>query len=244
MTLPTASDLYPVVERTWPAAKVMQHGPWTIRDGQGGGSRVSAATLAGSAADPADVAQAEIAMRDLGHAPLFMIRDGETALDLLLETLSYQIKDPVILYAAPIDALDTTPLPPITCFEVWPPLAAQTEIWAAGGIGPERLAIMHRVTGAKTTIFGRIDDHPAGTGFVAMDGKIAMLHALETLGEHRQKGLGRYMMRAMAIWAKAQGASHLTLLVTRANLPANALYTSLGFQPVGHYHYRIKPEAQ
>ncbi len=241
MTLPNAQDIYPVVDATWPAATTAEVGPWTIRDGQGGGSRVSAATLRGPEVTAADIALADAAMVDLGQTPLFMIRDGDKALDRLLETESYQIKDPVIAYAAPISAIATERPPPITCFETWPPLAVQEEIWAAGGIGPSRLAVMDRATGPKTSIFGRIDDRPAGTGFIAIQGDIAMLHALETLAEHRRRGLGRHMLRAMAFWAAEQGAASLTLLVTRANLPANALYTSLGFQPVGHYHYRIKP---
>ncbi|QBY01978.1 GNAT family N-acetyltransferase [Rhodophyticola sp. CCM32] len=242
-SLPAAHDLYPVIDRTWPAADIRMLAPWVLRNGQGGGSRVSAATLCEGQPTTQDVARAEAAMQAMGQPPLFMIRKGDTTLDALLDTLDYHIKDPVTLYAAPVGAIATDRPPPITCFEIWPPLAAQEEIWTAGGIGPARLAIMHRVTGPKTAIFGRIDDHPAGTGFIAMDGEIAMIHALETLSDHRRKGLGRYMMRAMGFWARDQGATYITLLVTQANLPANALYTSLGFQPVGHYHYRIKSEA-
>ncbi|MBO6625456.1 MAG: GNAT family N-acetyltransferase [Roseicyclus sp.] len=242
MTLPRARDLYPVIEHTWPAARLFDLGLWRLREGRGSGSRTSAATLRDGEPTAADLAEAATAMRDMGQPPLFMIREGEAALDRLLETESYVLRDPVTLYAAPVDVIATDPPPPITCFEIWPPLAAQEEIWAQGGIGPERLAVMHRAATPKTTIFGRIDDRPAGTGFVALDGRIAMVHALETRAQHRRRGMGRYMMQAMAFWAKARGATHITLLVTGANLPANALYTSMGFQPVGHYHYRIKTE--
>jgi hypothetical protein len=34
-------------------------------------------------------------------------------------------------------------------------------------------------TGPKTTLFGRINDRPAGTAFIALQGRTAMLHALE-----------------------------------------------------------------
>ncbi len=74
-----------------------QLGPWTIRDGQGGGKRVSAAT-AHSAVNDDDIAQAEVAMLDLGQTPLFMIRDGDAALDKLLETRGYSVVDPVEMY--------------------------------------------------------------------------------------------------------------------------------------------------
>jgi N-acetylglutamate synthase len=50
------------------------------------------------------------------------------------------------------------------------------------------------------------------------------------------------MIRAMAFWARENGAKHFALVVTEANVGANALYASLGFDVVGHYHYGILPE--
>ena len=37
-----SDTLFAVMETTWPAASVQQVGPWLIREGQGGGKRVSA----------------------------------------------------------------------------------------------------------------------------------------------------------------------------------------------------------
>jgi ribosomal protein S18 acetylase RimI-like enzyme len=54
--------------------------------------------------------------------------------------------------------------------------------------------------------------------------------------------MATHLTRAAAHWAARQGASHLTLVTTRANVAANALYTGLGFKLVGHYQYRIHPE--
>jgi len=42
MTLPTTEKVMQVVEATWPPARQWDRGPWTIRDGAGGGQRVSA----------------------------------------------------------------------------------------------------------------------------------------------------------------------------------------------------------
>ena len=41
------SGLFDVLHATWPAAETRRAGPWTLRRGDGGGSRVSAATLDG-----------------------------------------------------------------------------------------------------------------------------------------------------------------------------------------------------
>ena len=238
MTDPT--QLLDAVEGTWPPARVMRHGPWAVRDGAGGGKRVSAA----SAVDPVgaeDIATAEAAMQQLGQPRLFMLRAGEEALDALLEARGYAVVDPVTLYAAPVDLLTDLPIPRVTAFAVWEPLAIMAEIWAAGGIGPARLAVMQRA-GIKTGILARQDDKPAGVGFVAIHNGVAMVHAVEVLPHQRRKGVAQWIMRRAAFWAAEQGAHTLAVLCTVANGPANALYQRLGFSTVTGYHYRIHPE--
>ena len=239
MTLPSGADLYPVVEATWSPMRAFRVGPWMIRDGQGGGSRVSAATAV-DAVSRADLAVAEAAMADLGQQSLFMIRDGDDALDEMLDGQGYAVKDPVALYAVDVARLTGEPLPPVSAMPAWPPLAIMAEIWRSGGIGPARLAVMERVKCPKTGLLGRIQDQPAASAFVACDGKVAMIHALEVVPALRRLGVARNMMRAAAIWAQNHGATTLALAVTRSNVSANALYSSLGMTVVGYYHYRIK----
>jgi GNAT superfamily N-acetyltransferase len=233
--------LFAAAEATWPPATTLPLGPWTLRQGLGGGSRVSAAT-ARRPARADELPPAEAAMRAWGQTPLVMVQGQDDALDTLLADAGYLIKDPVTAWAAPVARLATQRPPPVTTFQVWPPLAAQAEIWAAGDIGPARLAVMQRVTGPKTTLLGRTDDKPAASAFVACDGDVAMLHALEVAAPFRGRGLGRHMLTAAAFWAQDQGAAWLALLVTRANAPANALYASAGMEQVAQYHYRIRPE--
>lgn len=238
----TPAALYALIEATWPSAGQTRVGPYVIRDGQGGGSRVSAATAAAIDGLAEGLPAAEAAMRALGQTPLFMIRHGDEALDALLDRAGYVIKDPVIGYSAPVSQLIQTLPPPVTTFEVWPPLAVQAEIWAEGGIGPDRLAVMDRAKGPKTTILGRLEDSPAGTVYLACGPDGAMLHALETRDRFRRKGLGAHMLRACARWAARQGAEELALVVITANTVARGLYASLGMSAVGEYHYRIKTE--
>jgi GNAT superfamily N-acetyltransferase len=235
------TDWGAVIDATWPAAATQQVGPWTIRNGAGGGNRVSAATADGPVT-AANLDTAAAAMRGLGQEPLFMVRPGDDGLDALLADASYGLRDETMIRAGPVAPLTTDLVPPVTAFTVWPPLAAQRNIWATGGIGPARLAIMDRVQGPKTTIFGRIDDRPAGTLFIAIQGGTAMLHGLEIAPEHRRKGLARHLTRAAARWAKRQGADQFSLLVTSANTEANALYESLGLVEAGRYHYRAAPQ--
>lgn len=238
----TPNALTQMIDATWPAkSKHDLHG-WTIREGAGGGSRVSAATAL-NVPKIGDISSAETAMRDLGQTPLFMVRAGEDELDAALETAGYVVKDPTVLYSVSTTVLTTQRPPAVTCFQVWPPLATQVEIWAAGGVDDARLAVMHRAQGPKTCILGRIDDTPAGTAFGAIYNNTAMLHAIETTPAFRRQGLGRHMIRALAYWAQDHGATNIALLVTKANSNAINLYTSMGFAPVGGYQYRIHPEA-
>lgn len=241
MTLPDADTLFSVIDATWPAAAKQQVGPWTIRKGDGGGSRVSAASTSADVS-AADLTMAEDAMTTLAQPRLFMVRDGQDTLDSMLENAGYTVRDQTVLYAARTADIATNRPPPVTSFEVWPPLQVQLDIWESGGIGPARIAVMHRAPHPKTTLLGRLNDKPAGTAYVGMAHDCAMIHALEVAQDARRQGHARHLTRAAAFWAAKQGATYTTLVTTRANLAANALYTSLGFHCVGHYHYRIKQD--
>ena len=76
----TDPKYYEVVEATWPPASKRRLGPVTLREGQGAGSRVSAASVEGPATE-AEIKEAEQAMRAMGQSCLFMIRDGQAELD-------------------------------------------------------------------------------------------------------------------------------------------------------------------
>lgn len=239
--MPDASRLHDVIDGTWPAAGTMRMGPFLLRRGDGGGQRVSAATAIGAPTD-ATITAAEAAMQAMGQPRLFQVRAGDDVFDTMLAARGYGIVDPVNIYAAPVDVVATRRPPPVTAFCVWEPLAIQVDIWAKGGIGPGRLAVMHRARGPKTSILGRLNDHPGGTAFVAIHDGVAMVHAVEVLPHQRKQGMAGWFMRLAAFWARDNGATHLAVVCTRANLAANALYASLGMTLVGQYHYRKHPD--
>ena len=223
-----------VMEATWPAAGRRSLGPFTLRDGAGGGKRVSAASLEGPFTET-DIDAVEGAMAE----PLMLIRDGEADLDAALHARGWRVVDPVVAYAAPVASL-TADLPPLSAFAHWPPLEIARSIWAEGGIGPARIAVMDRAPGAKAAILSRKGDRPAGVAFVACHRDEAMLHALEVNPTLRRQGVGQTLLHAAANWASEQGAQRLSLVVTRQNAAACALYARLGMGVVGHYHYRMK----
>ncbi len=232
------TDVLAVTDATWPAARRHAAGAFTVREGLGGGQRVSAATAEGDWTG-ADIDAAEARHRALGQVPLFLIRPGEDRLDEALATRGYAVKDPVNLIAAPVAAV-AAEAPALMTFAIWPPLAIMNDLWDEGGIGAGRRDVMVRAGGPKTAVLGRIGDRAVGTAFVAVHDGTAMLHALTVSETARRRGLATHMMRTAAKWAQDHGAQRFSVLVTRDNLPANALYASLGMRIVGQYHYRIQ----
>lgn len=234
------AEFMAVVDATWPPAEILPGDPFILRRGGGGGKRVSSASSTRGGVTAAEIDAAEGAMRAMAQPPLFSIRPGDEDLDAALEARGYAVVDPVWIYTMPAaDMAALEKAPERISLTAWEPLAIQKEIWAEGGIGAARLAVMDRVTGPKTSLIGRYENTPGGTAFVAVDGRIAMLHALEVSAAVRGRGMGRAMMIDAARWAVTQGAEEFSIVVTRGNVGGNALYRSLGMAQVGSYHYRL-----
>lgn len=229
--------LFEALLATWAPAETRALAGWTLRRGDGGGNRVSAATLD---APEGDIAVAEAAMRAWGQRPTFMLRPGEEALDRRLAGLGYASVAASLIVAAPPEAVAPAVRDDraILCDA---PLASMREIWSEGGIGPARLAVMARAVDPKTYLFGRSGDAPAACAFAACDREIAMLQALEVAPPFRRQGLGTALTRAAAAWAARRGATTYALAVEVGNAPARAAYARLGMRQVAAYHYRLAP---
>lgn len=223
---------------TWPAAQTETLGPLTLRRSAGGGSRVTAATLTGSTPPGPDLLdRAEHIMRDWGQPPRFRISGDQARFDAMLAARGYAAHDPTLFYSTPAAALAVDP-PRLATFDIWPPLAIQIDIWNEAGIGPDRIAVMHRAAAPRTALFGRANDQPAATAFLATHDGTAMIHALEVRPAHRRCGVARHMMAHAALWALRNDCHTLALAVTEANVGARALYDGLGMTVTGRYHYR------
>jgi len=240
--LPNADQLFAVMDATWPPRATTPCGPFVLRDGAGGGKRVSAATCAAGQASRDEVAAASDAMRQRGESPLFGLRGDQHAFDQTLTDMGFSVIDPVVIYANSAAALAALTPEGMPAIYTESPLNIQAEIWAAGGIGPARLAVMARAKSPKTHILARYNDRPAGVAFVAIHGDIAMLHALEVKEEFRRCGIGASTTACAAKWAVEQGARVLALATTVENIGSNALYARMGMAVCARYHYRILKE--
>jgi GNAT superfamily N-acetyltransferase len=236
---PSRDRVFAAIDATWPPHRIWRDGDWTFRQGLGGGKRVSATTLAGSA-DEADIALAEKVMAGLGQPNLFMIRPQDTALDQRLAVSGYDILDPVVVLLAAMDGLPDTALSSdATILEN--PSPAMAGVWRAGGIGGGRLNVMRRCKLPKACIGLADRGGMRAVAFVAIDEGIAMCHAVEVLAAHRLRGFGGVIMAAVVAWARTNGADRLGILTTRENTAALALYSGMGMVEASGYHYRFKP---
>lgn len=233
------SDIFRALDKTWAPARLIEFGPWLLRVGLGGGQRVSAASAV-SAVSESDIDEAVSKMVELGQTPIFMIRSGQETLDHTLDQRGFALVDPVSVYAINPSAL-IADLPISTVTATWPILAVQYEIWEKGGIDTNRIAVMERTKVPKTALLARDGDAPAGAAYLAIEDGIAMLHALEVNPAHRRRGVAGLLVRGAANWAKKHGAEWLTVLVTKSNDPANALYRKYAMKEVSNYHYRRAP---
>ncbi|MFV0410550.1 MAG: GNAT family N-acetyltransferase [Paracoccus sp. (in: a-proteobacteria)] len=223
-------------EASWPAAEYAMAGPLRIGRGLGGGMRVSSARATRPGWDSTDIDHAIRIMEDWGQPSSFRALEGD-GLGEALAARGWQGRMTTLMMQAPVIALTDLPVPEVTAFALWPPLAIQREIWTAAGIGPARLAVMERASAPKTALLGRTKDRAAGTAFLAGAGDYAVLHALEVIPAARRQGLAGWMIREAAFWAGAQGHRMLLLAVTAENAPAIALYRGLGFSTVAAYRY-------
>ena len=239
MSLPTAAELDPVIEATWPAASHRTVGPFTLRDGQGGGQRASSATADGPVTR-ADSDAAARTMAEMGQRPIFRLRPGQDTLDAALADAGFVTHDPTNILAASTALVAARDLPRVRAFLIWPPLAIMDGLWDEGGIGPGRRAVMARVDDPKTAVLGRGADKPAGAAFAAICANVAMIHAVQVAPAVRRRKVAHHMMVALAQWAQDLGVPWLVTLCTCHNLAANSLYSELGFSLVAQYHYRVR----
>lgn len=235
-TPPSMDQVFAALDATWPAVATKASGGWLLREGGGGGKRVSAASRTAPDAEFSGAADAMCALR---QTPLFQVRGDEPDLDEALAAAGYEVVDPVWLYAARAAELVDGKSEQSRVYRGQLPVAAMQEVWAAGGIGPARLAVMDRAAAPKAWLMTRIDDRPAGVAFVSVSGDIAMIHAIEVADAYRRRGAGRALMSGAATFAVDNGAAWLALAVTKANAGANTLYQSLGMKVVAGYHYRV-----
>ncbi|MDC0042395.1 GNAT family N-acetyltransferase [Paracoccaceae bacterium] len=230
-----------MLEDTWPPKKVIRLDDWTIRISEGAGKRASAISLEGIW-EETSFKRLKNLLKKLGKSEIFMVYQSDSLFEKELNERNYKVFDKSCVFEIAVAELIKTEAPPVTMFSIWPPLQIQKELWIANGISWQRQAVMDRARKPKTSILGRWNDNSIASAFVAKSGDVAFLHALVVDKNFRRQGVARALMRHAGQWATKHNCARLMVVTTETNSAANSLYTSLEFQLVNKYHYRI-PEA-
>ncbi|MEX1256672.1 MAG: GNAT family N-acetyltransferase [Gemmatimonadota bacterium] len=82
--------------------------------------------------------------------------------------------------------------------------------------------------------------HPVACGMAVLENDRVGLFDLVTSPEHRRRGFGTELVRALLGWGFAHGAREAYLQVVRANVAAWSMYERLGFAFAYDYRYLIR----
>ena len=223
-------------EATWPAAEYADTGALRTGRGLGAGGRVSSTIALAPDWSDADLDAAEQVHRGWDQPAMFRLPDSDRRLAGTLTARGYRPRTPTAIMAAACAALQGD-VPALTVFALWPPIEIQRQLWASGHIVPARQAVMERVRGPRMSFLGQLDDRAAASAFAAIEGDVAMIHAIEVTPRFRRRGMAGWLIRAAAQWAAENGAARLGLAVSRANAGARLAYDRFGFREVGAYSY-------
>jgi N-acetylglutamate synthase len=242
------NDLEHAAAPGWRAVEEDKLGDWLLRAAGGFTGRANSALAAG---DPGEALPEAIdavcrwyAAR--GLPPMIAVpypigRPDNSTVDGLLAGLGWSIRadaatvmtaDPAILteHARPDRRVDFDEVPD--------PAWLSRYHYRGQDLPPVALQVL---TSAPWQDFAsiRADGQAVAIGRVAGDRDWAGLTAIEVDEEHRRRGLGAVITRALAARAAARGATGLYLQVADGNHGARALYRQLGFADHHGYHYRV-----
>jgi N-acetylglutamate synthase len=244
-------DLEHAAAPAWRAIEEDRLGDWLLRAAAGFTGRANSALAAGAPGRPLPEAIEAVwrwyAVRSL--PPMIAVpypagRPGDSALDRLLASLGWAIRADAatVMTAEPARvAGQASDADMPVDFD-----SAPDEAWLARyhyrGQDLPRIA-MELLTSAPWQMFASVRACGDLDGSKASPGTAACHPADRdrVAAQHRRKGLGRIVTRALASCAAARGATGLFLQVADDNHGARALYRKLGFTDHHGYHYRIAP---
>ncbi|WP_089155119.1 GNAT family N-acetyltransferase [Micromonospora sp. NBS 11-29] len=233
-------------DEAWPAPVRGRLGDWRLRSAAGWTGRANSALPIGDPDRPLPEALDAVQRWYADHGQPALVN---TPLPLAapvgaeLDARGWTSRPPVLVQTVPLATLTTTaPDQPVTL------AAAPADDWLAvaadrkGGL-PE--AARHVLTAVDLVRFAelRVDGRllAVGRGTVTGERRWLGVSLLEVLPEARRRGFAGAVVRALAGWAAAEGATHAFLQVEQHNVGAVALYRRLGFTTHHTYLTRVAP---
>lgn len=184
---------------------------------------------------------AERGLPPLAQVPLPLANE----LDAELAAAGWRSYNPTrFLTSSVSELLDACPprpdLPPVT-YEASPGPAWLAGYQYRGRPLPDGAVSVLSNAAAPTFASVRDSTGQLGVGRGVVDEGWLGVTAVTVIESARRCGLGRQLMRGLAEWGAARGASQVYLQVAEDNTAAIAMYDRLGFVTHHRYHYRIWP---
>lgn len=245
----TALEL--AADEAWPAPTRGRLGGWLLRGADGWTGRANSALPVGDPDRPLPAAvdavvrwYADRGQPAMVNTPLPLAAPVGAELD----RRGWHSRPPVLVQTVPLAALPPAPpqRPGSAPVELATAPSADWLAIAAGRKGGLPDAARHVLTAVDQVRFAGVyaDDTlvAVGRGTVTDGGRWLGLSLIEVLPEARRQGLAGRVVRALAGWGAATGASHAFLQVEQRNTGAVALYRGLGFTTHHTYLTRVAPD--
>lgn len=231
--------------RSWPGLETAEVDGWLWRYASGGSLRGnSVAALAFTGSDPdAAIAAIERLYQTKGAPCRFTVSEVSTPADLdtLLANRGYERGEDRLTMAK--DIAGSTVQAPADVMVMREATPEWLDIYLAG-LSSDRRAVAPRMLAGlppQHSYFGcSRASRLVSSGLSVVDGRLASVQCMATLGAARRLGGARAVLQAIEAHARDAGCDHLYLQAEAANTAAFALYQAFGFRVAGRYHVRSK----
>jgi GNAT superfamily N-acetyltransferase len=228
----------------WPAVVETVIGGWLLRCSGGSVRRTNSANPLRGKRDISvatiDGIEAFYAARR--QAPMFRVPTIAGEVGAELDRRGYAAEGETIHLFASIDAAVSTGGRDVFLSERpdedW--LRSKARISSLGEADMGALRRMVRlIRGRKAFVWASIDGAIVAVAYGVVAEELLVVEAVATDPSFRGRGFGRRTVGTLIDWAHSAGARAACLQVEAGNMPARALYSSLGFDRELHrYHYR------
>lgn len=231
----------------WPSQTNLLCDGWLVRRSGGPVRRSNSVNpLRGPRGPSPDiVAFAERFYAEQGQDAIFRVPDIARELDDVLTARGYAVEDRTLTLVADLsDRQDTggDDRVHLAASPSRPWLAARSRLAGADAVGRDIYETMTRLIRLPARFAGiEVDGVTVAQAYAVIHRDVVVVNSVATDPDHRQRGHGRRAVAALLDWAVWQGADTAALQVVADNVPALALYRSLGFDRQAYgYHYRLR----
>lgn len=233
-----------LADAAWPAAHQEALGPWKLRATGGSGRRLNSVFTATRERVSIEEARTWVAQAEL----IYAARRQKAVFQLSAATRAEGLDEYLAGRGYFVDGVS----------EVWTAVLSPShsgsgevvlsdhaeEAWLDCAVeSPDKRAFHAQVIGriAVPCCFAavHVDGEAVGCGMAVSQGGCAGIFCMATRPNHRRRGVGSAVLRALLNWAAQRNDRAAYLQVMKENEAAQALYNAHGFARAYDYHYRI-----